>query len=186
MRLHLAICPVCSQARDELVELAEAGEGRPGLTPSFTPRPRLSFLSPRPESQAQARTRPGIVGEISRVVIRFSHEIRRSLQPAMPAPPVAAGLRSSVGQVVVKDAIDDLKVVVEIQQDLDSPERCTIFVEAQIPSRDWPHLDGTAVTLRQDDRDLDTQLTDSYGRVVFDDVLIDDLPSLAIVVQPSA
>src|SRR6266545_2497958 len=55
MRLHLAICPVCSQARDELVELAEAGEGRPGLAPSFTPRPRLSFLSPRPESQAQAR-----------------------------------------------------------------------------------------------------------------------------------
>jgi len=118
-----------------------------------------------------------------RIVIRLSHEIKRALES--PPKPAAAGLRGGIGQVVIKDAGDDLAVTVEIQPIPAAPARCLIRVEADIPSRGgWPNLSGTRVTLKRDEHELETRETDPFGEVVFGEIAIDDLPNLTIVVQP--
>ena len=62
-----------------------------------------------------------------------------------------------------------------------------VIVEVSIPSRGgWPNLADTNVTLKRDDLELETQLTDAFGKAVFEGICTDDLAHLVFEIKPRA
>lgn len=173
---HLDRCSTCQQAYQELktlLQLEQAGElAAPPAPPSFD----FGYLPARP---ALRPARPWRLDDLGRLVIQFTADLLASLQgpalqPAGLKGDAAAGLRYELA-----GALDDLAVRIEAEPQSDGPQRLTVEVEVDIPSRGgWPHLAGSVVTLRRGDELLDQQETDPFGRAVFEDVLAADLPLL--------
>lgn len=102
-----------------------------------------------------------------------------ALQPAMLKSAAPAGLRYELA-----DAVDDLAVRIEAEPQRGDPQRWTVEVAVDIPSRGgWPHLAGSLVTLRRGDATLDQQETDPYGKALFDDLPASALPQLSFTVE---
>jgi hypothetical protein len=125
------------------------------------------------------------------LVIEFSAELVRTLQaPAYQPAYAAARLKSGRSQRVLcrfslKEAIEDLEVTITAEERRDDPAQCTVIVEVNVPSRGgWPNLAGTQVTLRRGEQELETQLTDAFGKAVFEDIRTEDLANLVFEITP--
>lgn len=178
---HLAHCSYCQQAHQELHALLRLERAEKLAVPSAPASFNFSYLPSRlPAAAAPAQPKPWRLDALGRLVIEFTAELLRNLpgpalQPAMlkgDAPP--AGLR-----YVLADAVEDLAVRIEVEPQRRNPQRLTIEVEVDIPSRGgWPHLAGNVVTLRRGAELIDKQETDSFGKALFDGVPAADLPQL--------
>ena len=188
---HLGQCAACQRAYQELkalLALQQAGQlEAPPVPPTFD----FGYLPARPASQAaQPAAHPWRLDELGRLVIQFTAGLLAGLQgpawqPATLKGDAVAGLRYELA-----GAVDDLAVRIEVEPQRRDPQRVTVEVEVDIPSRGgWPHLAGSAVTLRRGDEVLDQQETDPFGKAVFEDVPAADLALLSFtigVVQAAA
>jgi hypothetical protein len=182
---HLGQCSACQQAYQELkalLALERSGElAAPPVAPSFD----FSYLPARPARPAAApAVRPWRLDELGRLVIQWTADLLASLsgpalQPAMLKSAAPAGLRYEL-----TDDLDDLAVRIEVEPQRGDPQRWTVEVAVDIPSRGgWPHLAGNLVALRRGDETLDQQETDAFGKAVFENVSADDLPQLGFIVE---
>ena len=181
--LHLETCPHCSAAYVELKELLKLSSGGCGREPARSPVPDLSFLGSDEDPLARAWR----LDDLGRLIVAFSAELLRTLQPPAYA---TAGLKSAgapgtLFQLALKESIEDLEVSILADEERGDPSLCTLSVRVNIPSRGgWPHLAGTEVSLRQDERKIDVQWTDAHGEAVFERIAVDRLPHLVFEITP--
>lgn len=190
---HLETCPHCSAEYATLSDLLELAHGGRGEEPPDYPAPDLSFLRQEEDRLPQPTGIPWRLDELGRLIIEFSAELLRTLQPPAYQPAYAtARLKSdksskTLCQLFLKEAVKDLEITITAEELRDDPACCTVIVEANIPSRGgWPNLAGTEVTLKRDERKLDAQLTDAFGKAVFERIATDDLAHLAFEIEPRA
>ena len=186
--LHLESCPYCSTAYALLSDLIDLAIGERGVEPPDYPEPDLSFLWAASTEAPQTTSRAWGLDELGRLILEFSTELVSAWQ--LPAQAMA-GLKSEGAEKVLGQARweregVDLEVEIIAKTQPDEPSRCTIMVEANIPSRGgWPNLADTKVTLkRRDKTELDMQLTNAFGQALFEGVDVDDLPELVFQVIP--
>jgi hypothetical protein len=95
----------------------------------------------------------------------------------------------------LEEAGTDLEVTLQAVPDRTDPARCALSVQVGIASRGgWPHLAGTEVVLRHPaglnpqpgTAQSDTQWTDAYGEVVFEDLAVDELDQVRLVITACA
>lgn len=188
---HLETCPHCSAAVATLSDLIELAYGERGEEPSRYPIPELSFLPRRKDRPAQPTGIHWRLDELGRLIIEFSTELVRAFQAPAYRPAYAmAGVKSdkasrTLCQLSLKEAVEDLEVTITAEETRGDPARCTVIVQVDIPSRGgWPNLADTEVTLKRDERELETQLTDAFGKAVFEGIATDDLPHLVFEITP--
>lgn len=177
---HLAQCSHCQQAHQELRALLHLERAGKLAVPSAPARFDFSYLPSRPPAAAApAQPKPWRLDALGRLVIEFTAELLRNLpgptlQPAMLKGEPLASLRYELA-----DVVDDVAVRIEVEPQRRNPQRLTIEVDVEIPSRGgWPHLAGSVVALRRGDELIDKQETDSFGKALFDGVPAADLPQL--------
>ena len=183
--VHLAGCPHCIEARAELELLIEFQEAGP--RPARTPAPDLAFLRPARSEPAAA---PWRLDGLGRLIVELTDELLGRLLPPARQPTYAlAGLKSAAPGTLFELPIEapeaDLNVTIQAEGERAAPDRCTLSVQVEIPSRGgWPHLAGTEVTLRQSIGEPSQEWTDAYGEAVFEGVPIENLAGLVIEVVP--
>jgi hypothetical protein len=179
---HLATCPHCSQEHAELADLLALAWGKAGVEPPDYPAPDLSFL----RAERQAGKNHWRLDELGRLIIEFSAELLRALQPPTLQPAYATTKAQSprtLCQFSLKT--QDLEVAIAAEEQRGDPAHCTVSVEVNIPSRGgWPQLAGTEVTLRRDELQLQTQRTDAFGKALFEGIASDDLARLIFEITP--
>jgi hypothetical protein len=179
--LHLALCPHCAAAYDELVELTALAQGERGVEPPPYSVPDLSFLDP-------TMSRPWRVEGLGRLVIEFTSELLAGLRMAGPAL-APMGLKADAPAAMLQPftlvgEIEDQDVTITVEPMHNQPAHCTVVVRVDIPSRGgWPNLGGTLVTLRRGAVTLGSRATDDLGNAVFERVATDDLAQLAFVIE---
>jgi hypothetical protein len=183
---HLETCPHCSEAFATLSDLSELADGSRGFESMQYPEPNISFLRNKPATSRPVKT-PWRLDTLGRLVIEFSAELIRSLQP----PAYAAGLKSVAGAEAVlldvADATPDLHVTIAADRTRTAPAHYTLSVTVNIPSRGgWPHLVGSEVILKRGDLVLATQTTDAFGIAVFGGIEESDLARLVFEITPAA
>jgi uncharacterized protein YbaR (Trm112 family) len=186
---HLETCPHCSAAYTALSDLIELAYGEQGEEPLYYPVPDLSFVSKKKERPAETISAPWHLDELGRLIIRFSADFLRTLQP--PALQPAYGMaRVKAGEPPrvlwqFNLRVEDLDVTIIAEEKQGDPTHCRVMVQVSIPSRGgWPHLIDTEVTLKRDEQTLQTQLTDAFGNVVFKGIDVDDVAHLVFEVAP--
>ena len=87
---------------------------------------------------------------LGRLVIQFSADLLRALQPPTLQPGYLKGNAPSSLSYALTDQIDDLNVRIHVEASRRDPQAATVEVEVDIPSRGgWPNLAGSAVILRR-------------------------------------
>jgi len=185
IELHLQVCPHCARAYRELMALVTSAYTERVPHPARKPRFDLSFLPTKPAEFFRW-------DELGRLIIEFSAELVRALQPPayQPAHAMVKSPKSSrtLCQLFLKKEVgEDLEVTITAEEMRDDPALCTAFVEVNIPSRGgWPNLANTEVTLKRGEVELETQLTDAYGEAIFEGINTDDLAHLVFEITPRA
>jgi hypothetical protein len=188
---HLASCPHCAEARAALEVLLDLAYGAPGGRPERAPAPDVAFLPPSPrETPAPRETPLWRLDELGRLIVELTDHVLGSLLPqARPAAHALAGLKSAAPgtlfelPIQVPDA--DLNVTIQAEGERAAPERCTLCVLVDIPSRGgWPNLAGTEVTLKQAGNAPSLAWTDAYGEAIFEGVPVENLAGLVIEIMP--
>jgi hypothetical protein len=183
IELHLQVCPRCARVYRELMTLMTSAYTERVPRPARKPRFDLSFLPTKPAELFWW-------DELGRLIIEFSAELVRALQPPTYQPTYAAvkSPKSSktLCQLSLKEEVgEDLEVTITAEEMRDDPTLCTAFVEVSIPSRGgWPNLANTEVTLKRGEAELETQLTDAFGEAIFEGINTDDLAHLVFEITP--
>lgn len=179
---HLDRCPYCAEEYRALREAMDAWNAGTLPEPEQPPTFDLSFLEAGLDKHFRW-------DELGRLIIEFSAELVRALQP--PAPQLGyAGIKSekssrTLCELALKEASDDLEVTISAEETRDDPTTCTVVVEVDIPSRGgWPNLAGTEVTLKRSEQELESQATDAFGKAVFEGISTDDLGHLVFEITP--
>jgi hypothetical protein len=185
LAFHLEICPHCSSEYTALVELMELAWEERGVEPPLYPAPNLSFLRPEPDKK------PWRLDDLGRLIVEFSAELLRTLQPPPSQLAYAKNaLKSSrssrtLCQFALKEAIQDLDVTITAKELPENPTHCTVIIEVNIPSKGgWPHLAGTEVTFKHQGKVLETQRTDAFGQAILEGIATDDLTRLVFEIAP--
>ncbi|MFQ5872673.1 MAG: hypothetical protein ACE5JL_02580 [Dehalococcoidia bacterium] len=171
-------------------DLTSLAYGERGVEPPRYPVPELTFLRPEKGGPSQSGRIPWHLDELGRLIIEFSAELVRALQP--PANQIAyAAVKKSdrpsrvLCQLSLKEVNEDLEVSITAEEMRDDPTLCIVTVEVDIPSRGgWPNLAGSEVALKRGEQELETQLTDVFGEAVFEGIGIDDLAHLVFEITP--
>jgi hypothetical protein len=197
--VHLASCPACTVARAELVSLLDLTFGEASQPPAPTPAPDLAFLRPalkepadldEPAAQSKPAAPPWRLDDLGRMIVELTDELLGALLPPARQPACAlAGLKSAAPGTLFRLPIQapdaGLNVTIQAETARAAPDRCTLTVSVDIPSRGgWPHLAGTEVTLCQAGREPDQEWTDAYGEALFENVPVAKLSGLVIEVLP--
>jgi hypothetical protein len=191
---HLASCPYCMLARAELEALLDLAYAKIGQQAEATPAPDLAFLH---SSQNEASA-PWQLDELGRLTIELTEQLLSTLLPPAHDEPARRSEAASAYTAAGKSAVQatlfelpiqapdaDLDVTIQAESERAVPDRCTLSVQVDLPSRGgWPHLAGTTVTLKQNGREPAQEWTDSSGRAVFENVPIENLAGLVIEVRP--
>jgi hypothetical protein len=190
VKRHLETCAHCSEVYTDLAEMIALAEGQQGVEPPGYPTPELSFLRPKRTKQQQSAGKPWHRDALGRLVIAFSDELLRSLRPRRVAFATARQKADATVQTLwryeLAEAATNLEVTLTAQQARDNPSRCSITVEVNILSRGgWPNLAGSEVTLRQGDLNLETQETDAFGKALFEEIAMEELPRLVFAIHPA-
>ena len=127
-----------------------------------------------------AARQPWRLDTLGRLVIQFSVDLLRSLQPPALQLSYLKGDAPASLSYALTDQIDDLIVRISVEPSRRDPQRTSVEVEVDIPSRGgWPNLAGSAVTLRRGaEQLLEEQETDAFGKASFEDVSAEELPLL--------
>jgi hypothetical protein len=193
IELHLQVCPHCARAYRELMDLVTSAYTEKVPRPVRKPKFDFSFLPTAPtkpfDTPAATQDRPFRWDELGRLIIEFSAELVRALQPPAYQPAYAAvkSPRSSrtLCQLSLEEVGEDLNVTITAEEMRDDPTLCIAIVEVNIPSRGgWPNLANTEVTLKRGKAELETQLTDAYGEAIFEGINTDDLAHLVFEITP--
>jgi hypothetical protein len=180
--LHLATCPHCTAEMTTLAELVALADSTQIKTPPRYPKPDLSFLRPK---AASAPAIPWRLDGLGRLLIEFSADLVRAFQP--PSSQLALVKSTSpktICNLALKGAVEDLEVTILVEETRNDPAHCTVSVTVNIPSQDgWPNLAGTEVTIKRDNEEIGTQVTDAYGTAVFP-ITTTDLPHLTFIIAP--
>ena len=182
---HLDQCLSCQQAYQELLALLALEHAGELVAPPVAPTFDFAYLPQRPAPRpAQPSARPWRLDDLGRLVIQFTAELLAGLQGPALQPAFLKSDTPAALTYELTDAADDLHVRIEAESQRRNPQQMTIEVAVDIPSRGgWPHLAGSIVTLQRGDELLDQQETDSFGKVVFEDVSATDLPQLSFTVE---
>ena len=197
---HLETCVACRQEHGELKSLfTSERQGRfeqPPMPAAFD----FGYLQIGPFSEersnltATASSRepaparqPWRLDTLGRLVIQFSADLLRSLQPPLLQPSYLKGDVPASLNYALTGQLDDLNVRINVEPSRRDPQRTTVEVEVDIPSRGgWPNLAGNTVTLRRGaEQLLEEQETDAFGRALFEDVSVEDLPLLVFEIAVS-
>ena len=188
--VHLSGCPHCAEARAELELLIEQAYTPGGQRPERTPAPDLSFLDPG-RTGTPAAPQTWQLDNLGRLIVEFTDELLGSLLPPARQPAFAwVGIKSSAPGVLFELPIQtsdaDLHVTIQAERARAASDHCVLSVQVDIPSRGgWPHLAGTAVTLKQSDHEPRQEWTDAFGEAVFDEIPVENLGGLVIEVLPN-
>ena len=184
--LHLKTCPSCSEAYATLLDLTELAFEEETEEPSYHPAPDLSFL-PKKEPPPI----PWHLDELGHLIVEFSADLLRALQPPAYQPAYAPvrtksdPSRRTLCQLSLKEAVEDLELTIVAEETREDPAYCTVMVEVDIPSRGgWPNLADTEVTIKRDNNEIETQLTDAFGKAIFEGVVTDELGQLVVEINP--
>ena len=188
---HLQTCPRCSEAYATLSDLLELAYGERGEEPPCYPTPDLSFLGGSGSIPSQPVSVHWHLDEWGRLIIEFSAELLRTLR-LPPLQPALAMTRSESSesqrtrwQFSLEGAVEDLEVIITAQESRGDPAHCQVIAQVDIPSQGgWPNLADTEVTLKRDDEQLDTQVTDAFGKAVFEGIAAVDLAHLVFEITP--
>ncbi|MER2599549.1 MAG: hypothetical protein ABTQ73_08520 [Caldilineales bacterium] len=179
VQAHLMQCTMCQEVYDELTVLLAAAAADTLVQPPVAPAFNFAYLNTPP-----AASHPWRWDNLGRLVIRFSSELLAALQVPALRPAYLKSSAAGGWQMEAGDAADDLRVQVQVEPQRRSPDLVTVEVEVDVPSRGgWPHLADLRVTLRQGDTLLAEQLTDPFGKAVFEQIPAATLPQLVIVVE---
>jgi hypothetical protein len=150
------------------------------IGPFFGERSNLSPANP-PASQ------PWRLDTLGRLVIQFSTDLLRSLQPPLLQPSYLKGDAPAALNYTLTDQLDDLNVRINVEPSRRDPQQTSVEVEVDIPSRGgWPNLAGNTVTLRRGAEQLpEEQETDAFGKALFEDVSVEELPLLVFEIAVS-
>ncbi|MEZ4664273.1 MAG: hypothetical protein R2911_42625 [Caldilineaceae bacterium] len=126
---------------------------------------------------------------VGRLVIEFTSELLQSIRPLDLQPAlVKSGHGSNTDKMyhyVLKDQLKDLNVEIGVKPDPAVPGQCHVAAWVGIPSREgWPNWKNSRIEMRMGQQILQSQLTDAFGRVLFDPIDLADLPQLTFEVTP--
>lgn len=183
IRAHLDDCPHCQAELSRLNEFLE--EDIPVTIPPHTIG-KPGWIK-----------EPGFLWrqlyDVKQVIIRVLDEALTTTAQAMhpPANQLAYGGKRRSGKsgktllkLELKEGVEDLEVTVTAEEQQNDPRRCTVIVEVNIPSRGgWPNLGDTKVSLKEG-TELQTRLTDAFGKAVFENVSTEALSNLDLKVIP--
>jgi hypothetical protein len=182
LRAHLTLCPHCQTEFDRFVEF---------LAQEASPSPVVEEVSWNQEQDFKWR-----LGKAGQVIIHFISEtlpqkFSNLLQPLQPAYATAMrGAEQSarvLGHLSLVGAGQDLEVTITAEPKRDDSTACTLIVEVNIPSRGgWPHLANTEVMLKRNDTTLAARVTDAFGKAIFEEIALDELPLFAFELTPNA
>ena len=184
--LHLAMCPHCAESYAALAELAELAFAENEVEPPHFPTPDLSFLRPHPAPVPVAWH----LDELGRLIIEASSSLLSAWQGARLQPASAvAELKSSkaarvLGQISLKEAVEDLEVTITAEEMRDDPTLCAVVVAVGVPSRGgWPNLADIEVTVKGGGLEPKTQLTDAFGEAIFKEIATGALTHLVFEID---
>jgi len=121
--------------------------------------------------------------KVDQFVIEFSSNVGPSLQ-LTPQTRSLKGIGSTLWEFSFREAMEDLQFRVETQEKEGDPTRCLILVDFLIPDRGPLNHADTEVTLKRDEQILATKLTDYHGKVLFEDIPVDELAQLVLEITP--
>jgi hypothetical protein len=182
LRVHLARCPHCQ------AEMARLNEF---LTEDIQQTP--TSAEPAWTQASNFRWRLGEAGQIMiKLLVEGLNKTFSSLtQPLYGQPAFAAAKRGSRESDIVlckldlTEAAEALEVTITAETKPNNPAECMITVEVNIPSRGgWPHLANTEVTLKQNELIKAVHTTDAFGKAVFEEVAIAELPLFTFEITP--
>jgi hypothetical protein len=173
---HLPACANCQQVYGELQSLLTAEwRGRFELPPVPA---AFDFAYLPAENQAVTRA-AWRLDKLGRLVIQLTADLLRSRQGPTWQPGYLKSGRAPVLDYRLAGEVDDLNVHITAEPAPRDPQRLTVAVAVDIPSRGgWPNLAGSLVTLRRGDEVVEEQETDAFGKAVFEGVPVQDLPDL--------
>ncbi len=181
---HLAHCEACSAEYAALQALSRASEAD-DVAAIPVPEPDLSFL-PRPRS-----TKASPVwrwDDLGRLIVQFTEELLRTFAPPPALQPVLATKDAEEETVLLQfslgeDTLEDLAVTLTAYAEAGDPDVCRVTAEVSVAGREWPDLAGTEVVLTIGEQ-VQTKMTDEWGKVLFKGVRRADLPRLAFQIKP--
>ena len=178
--LHLRVCPICAAQQAELAGLLAFAHGEAGAEPPAYPGPQ-----PAPARAAL----PGVLlDRLGQLVIAFSEQLLGAFQaaPSLAEGPVrSASEPEQRRQLVIDQPAEDRLVTISAEPKRGASDRWVITVRVEIPSLGgWPNLAGSQVLVQVAGATLASQLTDSLGNAVFDDIPGDALLRLVLVITP--
>ena len=198
---HLETCVACRQEHGELNSLFTSdrqGRFEQPPTPAAFDFGYLQigpFSEERSNLTATASSRepaparqPWRLDTLGRLVIQFSVDLLRSLQPPALQLSYLKGDAPASLNYALTEQIDDLNVRISVEPSRRDPQRTSVEVEVDIPSHGgWPNLAGSTVTLRRGAEQLmEEQETDAFGKALFEDVSVEDLPLLVFEIAVSS
>jgi hypothetical protein len=172
---HLKRCAICRVEFESLLELVLAAYRGDVAPASDIPDCDLSFLQPR-----QARPGPaqptGILGELRRLVIRFSDALAVAQQPLALA-------QAARGEILYhytpSPTPGSMNVTIDVFADDDNPQLGNVQVLVDIPSREPFEQFGIRVTLQAGELAW-SGTTSETGSVTFTAMPLSLLPHLRI------
>jgi hypothetical protein len=192
IRLHLAQCPYCTAAYNDLYDLVQATETGMYPVPTQMPEPDLGFLNSGQATNELTAQSWGL-DALGRLIVSFTEEVRRSLELALAQPaPGLAGLKSSsaVGgdePLTIASAGKQIVVTITFERVRDQLDLVRLVVLVEISERGgWPNLADSTVELMRGDQTIASSVTDAYGKVVFDGLIVAELDRLTLQVTPVA
>ncbi len=178
---HLDSCVLCAESYALLYEarLAESSAALPAVAAAAQPVRSAAMGLQELLRQVVDRTGTGLR-------LRLTQALLDALPAAqLPAPALRNGTPSSTPSIDL--ALDDPEAAVtrlhlRVHPAKDTPERCTVRVQADVHGRTWPDLADVLVLLRYDGTQRQS-LTDPWGEAVFDDVPTAALPNLQLEIN---
>lgn len=194
LHAQLATCAICRQAYEELKMLVSMEQQDALVEPPNPAAFDFGYLPRLPKPRMEGRVAPLVdlvVGgvrwrltHLRRMVVNLSKEFVQSLQPVGAQPAFLKAAPRDLFAISSPNLAEDLAVTITAREKRGGPERCTLSVRVEIPSRGgWPHLAGTSVTLAVGGQAIETRYTDAMGETFFDNIARQDLPHLTLAVE---
>ncbi|MEZ4708622.1 MAG: hypothetical protein R3A44_15550 [Caldilineaceae bacterium] len=172
------------ELRDLLAMEREDRLVEPPIMPSFD----FSYLAQQP-APAALLEKSWNLDRVGRLVIEFTSELLQSIRPLDLQPAlVKSGHSSNTDKMyhyVLKEQITDLNVEIGVKPDQTNPRQCYVAAWVGIPSREgWPNWKNSRVEMKIGPKVVQSQMTDAFGRILFDPIDLADLPQLTFEVTP--
>lgn len=173
-----------SELRELLTMERENRLVEPPIMPSFD----FSYLKQQP-APASLLENSWNLDRVGRIVIEFTSELLQSIRPldlqTALVKSAQGGNEDKMYHYVLKDQVDDLNIEIGVKPDQTDPRQCYVAAWVGIPSREgWPNWKNSRVEMKMGQEILQSQMTDAFGRVLFDPVDLANLPRLTFEVTP--